>query len=272
MSPVSAIFLSFDGAGLEHTLGIGLLVAARVTPLVWLAPWLSGRAISPWIRLSMILVLTIALTPLAAMHAPALDPKFAEISLLAAREIAIGAVFALAASLPFYALRWSGDFIDIWRGVSFAETRAALTGEPAGPLGELYFLAGIVAFLSLGGHRLAMAAFADMLLAAPIAAPLHPTSLSAVIPESLKLFAQAFAFSVMLAVPVGTALAVAELSLGIIGRVAPEFAFSLAAMPLRAVLGLAVALLAFSSWPILLPNTFDGAIRTAAQFIETLAR
>jgi type III secretory pathway component EscT len=259
-----------DQLAFEQTLTVGVLVLARLAPLVLLAPWLSLRAFPFTVRASVALVLAAALTPMAMATGPAPCVAVVPLYALALRELIVGALFALAASLPFYALGWAGQYADIWRGAAGSEIIAPVTGESSSPLGELYLYTAIVLFFSLGGHRLALSAFAATFDAVPVGASFHAAALPSTIWASARLFGRAFAFSAMLAAPVAIVLVTTEIALGIVNRIAPEIAFALGGMPLRAAVGLAAVLLAISYCLSLLGPAFGEALGAAARLVRML--
>jgi flagellar biosynthesis protein FliR len=267
-----SVFGLLDPQAQKWSLTVGILVAARIIPLVLLAPWSSMRSFPLLVRAVVVVVLAVALTPCALDSAP--QRCFEPLTLLAmaVRELAVGAVFALAASLPLYALKWAGQLTDTWRGASIAEVAAPISGERASPLGELYLLAGIVLFFFLGGHRIALSAFANTLSSYPVGGSLGGGGLSATIWGSMRLFADAFTFAAMVAAPVGAVLILTEVALGLVGRIAPQIAASLATVPLRAVLGLSAALCALSYCLSHLGPVFREAIEKASALIRMLGQ
>lgn len=251
-----------------RVLVVGLLVAARVAPLALLAPWLSMRQAPTVLRTAVVLALTAALTPLAVESAPAIPPALPVVALLALREVLVGSLFAIATALPFYALDWAGRLVDLWRGASLAEVIAPPTGERTSPLGDLYLMMGVVLFVVLGGHRLALAAFAEGLAEVPVGEAALASGLGDVALGAMRLAANALAFGVALAAPAAVAIVLVEVSLGLVARAAPQIPVFFAGMPLRAAVGLAAALLALSLVADELPAAFRGAIDAASRLVR----
>src|SRR5262249_6339792 len=125
---------------------------------------------------------------------------------LALREALVGAVFAVAASLPLYALDWSGRLVDTWRGATMAEVLAPPTGERSSPLGTLQVMLGVAVFVTLGGHRTALIAFGDALRTVPVGAVAEAHGVGPVALGAARLAADALAFSVSIAAPAAVAI------------------------------------------------------------------
>jgi len=258
-------------AVLWQTLTLYALVLARVAPLGFLAPWIALRDAPVLVRTATMLALTAAMAPLAAASAHALPIGAFAFGVAVLREVSTGTLFAVAAALPFWALDWTGRLIDTWRGASLAEVLAPPTGENTSPLGTLYLLLGVVIFLALGGHRLALEAFVEGLSNAPVGAPVAVHGLGQAVLGSVRLSADALAFAVALAAPAAVSLVLVEIALGLIARAAPQVPVFFAGMPLRAGVGLAAALLGLAIVVGRLPDAFRDALGAASGLLRMLS-
>ncbi len=256
-------------AAATEWLAVGGLVAARVGPLTVLAPWLSLKRTPPVIRGALVLALTLALTPLALPGAREAVMAMGGLTYGAAvlREAMVGTLFALATALPFYALDWAGRLTDTWRGASMSEVIAPNTGERTSPLGDLHMMLGIALFLTLGGHRLALAAFAEGLRVAPVGSVDLAGRADALSLGAAQLTGSALAYALANAAPAAAAIVTVEVSLGLLARSAPQVPVFFAGMPLRAATGLAAALLAISLVSAQLPEAFRAAIDLGRRWV-----
>lgn len=258
MSSLAAALFGSE-ADLSRLAGVFLLVLARVVPLAWIAPWLGWRGTSSAVRVALAVVLALAWTPLALLHCPAVPAGVLTLSALAVRELLVGATFAVAASAPLYALRWAGAMADRWRG--------SVAPLGPGPLGALHLGAGVVLFVSLGGHRVALAAFGTTLADLPPGAAADPGIALGV----ARVLADALTLAVSLAVPTALAVVLLELAMGLWGRIAPGLRAFMLALPLRAAVGLAVALISLSvALPRLAP-VFAASIDAASDLVRPRA-
>ncbi len=251
------------------TLGAAGLVAARVAPLTVFAPWLSLKRTPPVIRAALVLALTTALTPIALQSAGAVDPSGWAYGGWLLREALLGTLFAVATAMPLYALDWAGRLVDTWRGASLAEVIAPNTGERTSPVGDLYLLMGIALFVSLGGHRVAIAAFAEGLSSAPLAnAGALSIDFASLALASAELTASALTFAVAIAAPAAAAIVIVEVALGLLARSAPQIPVFFAGMPIRAAVGLGAMLFGLSLVMAQLPDAFRAAIDIAQQWLS----
>ncbi|MEC7523924.1 MAG: flagellar biosynthetic protein FliR [Myxococcota bacterium] len=256
------------GAPLERAAPVFLLVLARTAALAWLAPWLGWKGTATLVRLSVAVVLAAALTPLALAAAPEIPAGWLPLAVLAIREALVGAAFAVAASAPLYALGWTGQLVDRWRGSPPDATVVSPLGASS-PLGTLHVAASVVIFVALGGHRLALAAFADGLLDAPVGAGGDAESLAAFAMGAGRLVTEALELTVAFAAPAVVAFLVLELVIGLWGRAAPSLRLWMEGMSLRAALGVAVALLSLSALLPRLGPVFQGSIDAAEALVRS---
>jgi len=256
---------------ITRALLVGMLVAARVAPLTILAPWLAVRQAPVMLRTAVVLALTLALTPLALESAPELPQSALLVAALALREVLVGAVFAIATALPMHALEWAGSLVDTWRGANLAQILAPPTGTRTSPVGTLYVMMGVVLFIGVGGHRVALEALADGLAVVPVGTGqvLGPDAIAL---GAARLLGQALSFAAVLAAPVAVAIVLVEVALGLVARASPQVPVFFAGMPLRAATGLGAALLGLALLVERLPAAMRGAIDTAADLVLRFAR
>lgn len=268
MSELDALVRGWLGVGLARALPVALLVVLRTVPLAFVAPWLGWRGTASFARVSVALVLALALTPLALRTAPALPTGWLPLALIGVREVLIGIAFAIASSLPLWALGWTGALVDRWRG----SPHEGVLGpdEGASPLGALHVGAGVVLFVMLGGHRLALAAFAGGFVDTPVGAGAGPESISAFALGAGRLVTAALELAVVFAAPAAIAFVLLEAVLGLAARVGPELSLWTSAVPLRAALGIAVALVGLAALLPRLGPLFIRAIEAAADVVRTV--
>ncbi|MBN1653650.1 MAG: flagellar biosynthetic protein FliR [Deltaproteobacteria bacterium] len=260
-------------ASVDQTVLVAILVTARVIPLTHLTPWLALSIAPNPLIVAVSVVLAVLLTPYALGTAPEISSRIVDLSLLAARELLIGTVFAVAAAMPFIALAWAGRLTDTIGDRSITDNATSSVYSAQTPLSNLYAMMGMVLFFSLGGHRLAVSALTKTFITLPIAATMSAPTLSLVVWESVRLIADALALSLVLTAPVAAIVALCEIALGFFGRSFPHLSFSyVAAMPLRAFVALGAVCLCVSFIMDLMPQIFRDAFETASELIKRMGR
>jgi type III secretion protein T len=225
------------------------LGAARTLPVTWLVPALGGPRVSSQVRLGLGVLLAVLCLPVLR---PALDAAAAAGGseewgpvgwlVLGARELMVGVTVGLCAGAVFRAAEAAGRLVDASRGANGAELPAGEAAGRASPTGDLYLFVATVLFLEMGGLRLMAAALVRSYEAVPIGvAPARAAVRSAA--ELVMLATGRLVESaVVLAAPVLVAMVLADVALGIVGRMVPQIPLHLAALPAKALLVLGLVL------------------------------
>lgn len=224
----------------------GLLVLARVSPLIVLTPFLGGPTLSAAVRTVVALAVAAAVLP-TAFREPLEGIDAGVFVVLMLKEAVVGASLGLLAAVAFHTLSMAGQLIDQARGATMSQLQSPQTGEEQSPLASLHLQLGVVLFLLMGGHRAFLAALAGSYEVIPLAElPLSPSGLREMALLSSRLVGAAIAAALMLAAPAVAAIMMSDLALGLVGRTAPQLGTFFMAMPLRAAVGLAMVLFALS--------------------------
>jgi flagellar biosynthesis protein FliR len=257
---------------IDQTIAVAILVTARVMPLILLTAWLALRAAPNLVLIAVSAILATLLTPYALSTAPPLPSDISILSLLTTREILVGTVFAIAAALPFYALEWAGRLTDTMRDPSLTKGTDLPGLSPQTPLSNLYVMTGMVLFLSVGGHRIAITALTDTFIALPIGTTNTASTIRAISWESVRLVASALTLSVIMAAPIAALIALSQFALVLVGRSFPNLSlYLIAGIPLRALIALVGVLFCISLIIDMLPRIFQEAIDAASALLQRFA-
>lgn len=260
---------SIAGGDMVYGLALALAFgAARSVPIVLLVPGFGGRALPLALRVAIGLLLASFSLPhltsgavVTALRAPGLAAWI----LLAAREVLVGATVGLVVSFFFRAAEAAGGLVDVLRGASFAEVLAPDSGARSSPTGALYLLLATVIFLELGGIGRLAVALARSYEALPLAGGPGPPGLESQLQLVLAASAKLLESAVGLAAPVIVALLLADVALGVVGRVTPALPVYFAAMPLKGVLSIGVLLLGLSALDVALVAGWPAWMALAAR-------
>jgi type III secretory pathway component EscT len=259
---VNELSLGLFGESLQRVGPVAGLLLARLLPLAWVAPWLGWGLRASLLRGLVVVVLAVGLLPVALAHTPQIALSVSVFGLAALRELVIGATFAVAVSVPLYALSWSGRLMDEWRGASFG-------GEAPRALGQLYLGAAVVVFWALGGHRLALTGFASTLSEVPLAT-VSTFSLDFLL-GALRVVVAALELALAFAAPAALAMVFLELMVGVWARLSPSFGGWLEVLSVRSALLIAAAGLGLSALVPRLGPIYARSIELTRDVISTLA-
>jgi type III secretory pathway component EscT len=238
---------------LASWLGSALLLALRLAPLVLLAPWLAAGYAPRLVQLAITACLVVCLMPSVLAAPLALPDGPLLLALLAVRELLIGLVLAVALAVPVLAARWGGELI----GLSIAGP------DQDAPYARFYDLFAAALFVTLGGHRIALAALARSLERAPLAQLSAPSDALQILTGSALLLGDAAVTAILIALPVLIALALTDALLALLARLASVAFLPDLAGTSRALAALAVVWMSLAALAGALPQWFDSALARA---------
>lgn len=252
---------------------VGLaIMAARLAPLLSLTPVFGGALVPPIVRTALAAVLGLVVYPaLGGIVDRLVGGSSLLLIAVLLSELWVGIVLALLVSAVFWAAQAAGWLVDAARGSAHAELLLPGGGGRATPTGTLFWLLALVLFFVIGGHRALLLALARSYLVLPPGAFPAASGVAAVASLCLRLTAELIALALVLSAPVLAALWLTDLALGWVNRLVPQVSVFFVAMPLKALLG--VALLALLVGPLLmvLPASLELALGYARRAIELLA-
>ena len=215
------------------------LVLARVLGMAWTAPAWSTPGLGWRVRLILSLGLALAVAP-AANPAPTRPLDLASFATLLPVEIGVGALLGLTAALLVAGARQAGEVVGSQAGLAPAALLDPEAGADLNPLGHLYGLIAMGAFLALDGPLQLVGSLVESYEAIPVGG-------LALGPETIDLaFSRvgwALALAVRASAPAAVALVLAGVALGLLGRASPSLPLMTLALPIRVAVGLAVVLL-----------------------------
>lgn len=207
-----------------------LLVGARVIPVATLTPWLAYKGTPMVVRGSIAFALALALAAVAAGTDLPVPTRATDLVPALTVELAIGVLFAVAASVPFYGLAWAGELADRWRG-------HPMLGEHASPLSQLLPLFAVVLFWTSGGAVLCVELFRLGVEQVPLASP-GGFPAEAFAHGLIKVTASALGFGLAVASPAAATLILLDTVALVAARGIPSLPLQLSHPLLRSLVGL----------------------------------
>lgn len=253
-----------EGGGQALLLALALL--ARLLPLVWVTPVFGARLIPRSGRVVVALALAMLCYPLAVARVPPAGISW----LLLLGEVAVGLALGFVASLVFYAAQAAGSAVDLARGASNSEVLLPQSGGRTSPMGSLYFQLSIVLFFALGGHRLLVGVIVSSYAVLPLGATPPSAEILPLVLYVARLTAEVMLLAVAWAAPVLAAALLADIALGWINRFVPQLNVFFLAMPLKALLGIAVVALGAALLAAALPESLARGVLAVERSLELM--
>jgi flagellar biosynthetic protein FliR len=229
----------------QQELLISALMLTRSMVMVTQTPWLGGKNIPPEIKMGIGVMITIIVWPLARTTMTGAVPVTPiPFFFLMMKETLIGFVIGFMAS-SFDTLTVAGRVIDTVRGTSMAEVMVPLSGERATPVGDLFFQLMLVIFMAMGGHRVFLAAYAHSFEIIPLDKHLdYGGALWPMFDEVMRVTGEMLFIGVLISTPIIAATFITDLVFGILNRVAPQLNAYFLSMPVKAMAGIIMILIA----------------------------
>jgi flagellar biosynthetic protein FliR len=219
-----------DFAPVAH---FGLLLA-RPGMLVMAAPAFGGTYAPTQMRIGLILLLALTLTPLVPVPDVA---NTVGLGIVVLRELAIGFALALAIRALVAGAELGGQVSGMQLMLSYGSVIDPQGGVRNNMIGSVYGNMTILTFLAINGHHTFIRSLVSSYRAMPIGAGHVDPSLARSVMEMMGLV---FVLGLRLAAPLIVVMLVVELATGLISRAAPSLNLMMVGTPIRLVVGLLV--------------------------------
>lgn len=225
---------TFDGLVTE--LPAFVLTGVRVGGLLLLVPVFGQRTLPAVHRLWMTLLLALLLLP-AARTASVAGREALELVPLVARELAVGLLMGFVVLLFLESAKYAGRLVGVHIGFGLANIMDPVTREQGTLIDQLQGLMVLVLFLTVGGHRMLLAALGTSFNLIPLGQAVLPHGVG----EGLvRLFCQVVVLGIQIATPVLASVFLTEIAIGILSRGVPTLNIFTVGLPLRIVVGVLV--------------------------------
>jgi flagellar biosynthetic protein FliR len=195
------------------------LVLARIGGLTMTAPIFGTRDVPLQVRGLLAAALAILVFP-SQWHAAVPWPDNVVYYLvLLAGEAAIGACLGLGIVILIHGMTLAGELIEQTSGLKLAEVFDPALDQEVPLFSRLLFLVTVSVFICLGGHRMVTAGLLDTFQTIPPGSAGFPVSVAK---GFVTLVSLSFQLGVRAAAPAVTALLLASLTLGLVGRTLPQ--------------------------------------------------
>jgi flagellar biosynthetic protein FliR len=239
--------INIGSAQLEAWIAAFVWPFLRILALVMAEPLLGHTAVPVRVRVGFALILAIAVSATLPPPPPVALGSAAGM-LVAAQQILIGVAMAFCMRILLGALEMAGSLVGLSMGLGFATFFDPQNSAQVPVIGQFTGLLGLLMFFSINGHLMVIAALVESFNVLPIsAAPLAA--------GGFKMLAlageQIFVLGVVLALPVLTALLIANVAMGVMSRAAPQLNLFAVGFPITLFAGFAVLMM---SLPYLAPH------------------
>jgi len=195
------------------------LVLARVGALIMTAPIFGSAAIPIRARAMLTVAISLLVTPLLTASPPADMTNLLVYARYLASEGLIGLLLGFGITLLLSGIQITGQVISQLGGTALADVYDPTLNSNVSVYSQLFYFLTLAMFVLLDGHRLVMDALLDTYLWMP---PGHAALGDTYVEALTTLLSQSFLLGIRAAAPTMTAVLLATLVLGLVGRTMPQ--------------------------------------------------
>ena len=223
-----------------NQIALFILVMARISGLILVAPGYGSRALPMRIRAFLVIALSFLVTPFQSSIVLGVPENLAQLVWLIGNELGVGLFLGFGVNLVFASAQAAGQVIGQMSGMQVADVFNPTLGTSVPLFGQLLDSIMIVTFISVGGHQMLMVALLDTFKHMPVSqVHWHEGALDLLV----ALLGEAFALGLKIGAPVMVAMIISLLVMGLISRTLPQLnviqvGFSLNSMIMLLILSL----------------------------------
>jgi len=242
-----------------------LVLVSRIGGIVAAFPMLGGRTVPHQIKIALVVMLGIALSPLIRL--PQLSQDVFELTAGLASELLIGLVIGLAVRLVFGALEIAGELLGVQMGFGAVQLLDPMTAQHSSVMSEYFRIVAMLVFLSLNAHMVVVAAIVSSYETIP---PFGARISSALGEEVLQLSQHMFVVALQLSAPVLVVMILINILLAMLGRAVVQINVFVLSFPITILGGLLVLGLALPYTVSLFEREFIGLHDTIERLMRIL--
>jgi flagellar biosynthetic protein FliR len=259
--------LTFTSAQLDAWITAFIFPLARIFGLLASAPIFNNVAQPQRIRLAVGLVITLALVPVLPPMPAVPAGSWIGFAILA-QQIIIGVLLGFTLRIAFAAIDVAGDLIGMQMSLSFAVFYDPQNAGQTPVIAEFLGLLAMLIFLALNGHLLTLSVLVESFKLLPITAtPFGAGGFASMLAWSSVLFSA----GLLLALPLITALLIANLAMGVLARVAPQLNIFAVGFPVTLTVGFIVLMFSIPYFGAAMERLFDQSFRAMAAVLRAAA-
>lgn len=244
-----------------------LLVLARFSGLMVSAPIIGSANFPNTAKIGLSALAAMIITPTLPSLAAPLPVEALPFALLAASDFLIGLLIGFALSLVFAAIQVGGQIMDMQTGFGMMNVFNPALETQFPIFGFFLFILSVMYMLMTGGHRLMIRALVSTYDHVP---PGGLTANADIFWQIALLGRVMFVDGLMIAAPVATAMLLAYLTMGLLGRVVPQIQLFVVGFPITIATGLFVVAFGIGVYVALLDDMFFQAFDDVDRLIRAM--
>ena len=249
---------------LEYWLAF-LFIWARLMGIVFLFPFFSWRGIPFSIRLwlSLVLALLLFLSQGPGTEFPVGEPLGMVIILI--KEVLTGLALGYLTLLFFSVFLNAGQMVDLKSGLMLSGVFDPQFGSQVTFMGQFYYLAALIFYLTLNGHHYFLKALAESYELIPLGSGLFNVSMAGGV---ARLFADMFTIAFQIVAPVVIILLIMDVAMGLLAKTVPQVHVFIEGLPLKIAFSLLLLALMVPLMGVVWESLLSGFIENLRDFMR----
>lgn len=245
-----------------------VLAMVRFSGLIAAAPLLGSRNFPPMAKAGLAALSAMVITPVLPAQPTPIPGDFIPFALWGANELVVGLCMGFVMTLAFAAVQVAGQIMDMLSGFALVNVFNPALETQVPIFGFFYFILAALYLLVLDGHLIMIEHLAATFEKIPLGgAVAHPELLGRVGVWGSAMFVD----GLLIATPLGAALLLAYVTMGLMGRVVPQIHLFVVGFPLTVGMGLLVSAFLIRIYLGIVSGMFDRMWEYAAEVVEGMS-
>ncbi|HQH53199.1 MAG TPA: flagellar biosynthetic protein FliR [Candidatus Hydrogenedentes bacterium] len=242
-----------------------VLVMIRISGLMVSAPVLGSANFPARAKIGLAVLIAFLVTPtIAQLHEP-LGDDYLTLGLAATFELAIGLLMGFFMTLVFAAVQVAGQMIDMLSGFSLMNVFNPALETQVPIFGFFLYIVAALYLLAIDGHLLMIRAIVRTFETMPLG---EATMRPEVLGQLSRWGSLMFVDGLLIAAPVGGALLLAYVTMGLMGRVVPQIHLFVVGFPFTIALALLITALFIGVYIELLDRMFHQMFQGVSMLVR----
>jgi flagellar biosynthesis protein FliR len=224
-----------------------LLALTRVLAIIIHVPVLAGPQVPNQVKIGLGALLAVVILPWQPLPAGTASMTLLAWGVGIARELLIGTLAGYSAVLTFNALQIAGSLMSISAGFEAGRIINPSLESAGSSMQQFFLLTTMLIFFAINGHHLFLIGLQRTFTILPINQPLPNLTADYLV----RLTAQMITVGVQLSLPVMGSLLLADITLGLLARVAPQVQVFFLGVPVKVGIGILALILSIG---VILPT------------------
>ena len=244
-----------------------LLVFVRMTGLFVVAPIFGRRNVPAYFKIGFSFFISLILINTMILQQAAYGDSLPGYVLLVMKEFLVGLSMGYVAYLSYTAIYIAGELIDMKIGFGVVNVVDPMSNIQVPITSNMYFIASMLIFLSMGGHHMLIKALYDSFSTLPPGRLAYGAGAHNIV---MDLFGTVLATGFKMAAPVVATSIIADIALGTISKMVPQMNIFVIGMPHKILVGLIIVAITIPMFIEIMRSVFELMGMTVDNYLKEL--